>query len=44
MSRPLRLEYGGEVYHLTSRGNARQKIFWNDDGGLARDLRKQLML
>jgi REP element-mobilizing transposase RayT len=25
------LEYEGAVYHLTSRGNARQKIFWNDD-------------
>lgn len=32
MSRPLRLEYAGAVYHLTSRGNARQKIFLNDDG------------
>src|SRR5438046_9253599 len=30
MSRPLRLEYSGAVYHLTSRGNARQKIFWSD--------------
>jgi REP element-mobilizing transposase RayT len=27
MSRPLRLQYPGAVYHLTSRGNARQKIF-----------------
>jgi REP element-mobilizing transposase RayT len=25
------LEYAGAVYHLTSRGNARQNIFWNDD-------------
>jgi putative transposase len=31
MSRPLRVEFPGAVYHLTSRGNARQKIFWNDD-------------
>jgi len=30
MSRPLRLEYPGAIYHLTSRGNARQKIFWGD--------------
>jgi hypothetical protein len=30
MSRPLRLEYCGAVFHLTSRGNARQKIFWGD--------------
>jgi len=27
MSRPLRLEYSGAVYHLTARGNARQAIF-----------------
>ncbi len=27
MSRPLRLEYSGAVYHLTSRGNAREGIF-----------------
>ncbi len=31
MARPLRLEFAGAVYHLTSRGNARQKIFFNDD-------------
>jgi putative transposase len=30
MSRPLRLQYAGAVYHLTSRGNARQKIFFDD--------------
>jgi REP element-mobilizing transposase RayT len=30
MARPLRLEFSGAVYHLTSRGNARQKIFFND--------------
>ncbi|MGK2873200.1 MAG: REP-associated tyrosine transposase [Alphaproteobacteria bacterium] len=27
MSRPLRLEYSGAIYHLTARGNARQEIF-----------------
>ena len=27
MARPLRIEYLGAVYHLTSRGNARRKIF-----------------
>jgi len=27
MSRPLRLEYAGALYHLTARGNARQAIF-----------------
>ena len=27
MARPLRVEFEGAVYHLTSRGNARQRIF-----------------
>jgi putative transposase len=27
MARPLRIEYAGAVYHVTSRGNARQRIF-----------------
>lgn len=30
MTRPLRIEYPGAHYHVTSRGNARQRIF-NDD-------------
>jgi hypothetical protein len=30
MARPLRLQFAGAVYHLTSRGNARQKIFFTD--------------
>jgi REP element-mobilizing transposase RayT len=30
MARPLRLEYEGAVYHITSRGNARQDIFLVD--------------
>jgi putative transposase len=30
MARPLRLEYPGAVYHVTSRGNARQRIFLDD--------------
>jgi putative transposase len=30
MARPLRIEYPGALYHVTSRGNARQKIFWTD--------------
>jgi putative transposase len=30
MARPLRLEFPGAVYHLTSRGNARQRIFFSD--------------
>ena len=31
MARPLRIEYADAVYHITSRGNARQKIFRDDD-------------
>lgn len=31
MSRPLRLEYPGSLWHVTARGNARQLIF-RDDG------------
>jgi len=30
MTRPLRLEFANAVYHLTSRGNTRQGIFFND--------------
>ena len=30
MTRPLSLEFAGAVYHLTSRSNARQTIFFND--------------
>ncbi len=30
MARPLRLEFAGAIYHLTSRGNARQKVFFTD--------------
>lgn len=30
MARPLRLEYPGAVYHVTSRGNARQNIVADD--------------
>jgi REP-associated tyrosine transposase len=30
MARPLRLEFPGAIYHLTGRGNARQKIFFAD--------------
>lgn len=30
MARPLRIEYPGALYHVTSRGNARQKIFKTD--------------
>ncbi len=30
MSRPLRIEYPGAVYHITSRGNRREDIFLSD--------------
>ena len=30
MARPLRIEYSGAVYNITSRGNARKKIFSDD--------------
>jgi putative transposase len=31
MARPLRVEYEGAVYHITSRGNARESIFLDDE-------------
>ncbi len=31
MSRPLRIEYDGALYHITSRGNARRPIFAGDE-------------
>ena len=30
MARPLRLEFSGAVYHVTSRGDRREEIFLND--------------
>jgi REP element-mobilizing transposase RayT len=30
MSRPLRLQYAGALYHVTARGNRREAIFEND--------------
>jgi putative transposase len=30
MTRPLRIEYDGAVYHITSRGNNRRGIFTDD--------------
>ena len=35
MARPLRIEYPGAVYHLTSRGNARRDIFADDKDRIA---------
>ena len=31
MTRPLRIEFNGALYHITSRGNARQAIFLNGE-------------
>ncbi len=31
MARPLRIEYDGALYHVTSRGNARKAIFKDDE-------------
>ncbi|MFA4920294.1 MAG: transposase [Thermodesulfovibrionales bacterium] len=31
MARPLRIEYDGAVYHITSRGNARKAIYKEDE-------------
>ncbi len=31
MSRALRVQYAGAFYHVTNRGNAKQKIFLNND-------------
>jgi REP element-mobilizing transposase RayT len=30
MSRPLRLEFAGALYHVTSRGNEKKPIFRNE--------------
>ncbi len=32
MARPLRIEYDGAVYHVTSRGNDRKAIYRDDEG------------
>lgn len=31
MGRPLRIEYPGALYHITSRGNERKDIFLADE-------------
>lgn len=31
MTRQLRIEYAGALYHITSRGNAQEAIYQNDD-------------
>jgi hypothetical protein len=34
MARPLRIEYAGAVYHITSRGTKRKPVFKNDQDRL----------
>jgi REP element-mobilizing transposase RayT len=34
MSRPLRIEFSGAFYHVTSRGNERKAIFYSDEDRL----------
>ena len=31
MSRPLRLEFAGALHHITSRGNGKNRIYFQDD-------------
>ena len=31
MPRPPRVDFPDAVYHVTSRGNGRAEIFWNDE-------------
>ncbi len=31
MARPLRIEYEGACYHVTDRGNGRQRVFHGDE-------------
>jgi putative transposase len=31
MSRPLRVEFAGALYHITARGNERRDVFFCDD-------------
>lgn len=40
MSRPLRVEYPGALYHVIARGNAKQDIFLNDHDHRCQSLRR----
>lgn len=44
MPRPLRIEYEGAIYHVTVRGNGRQKLFLSDAdrGALCRRLKESV--
>ncbi len=34
MTRPLRIEFSGALYHVTSRGDRREDIYLDDDDRL----------
>ena len=34
MARPIRIEYAGALYHVTSRGDRREDIFVDDEDRL----------
>ena len=36
MARPLRLEFAGALYHVTSRGDGRDDIFLSDEDRIAK--------
>ena len=36
MARPLRIELSGRIYHVTSRGDGREDIFFSDEDREAR--------
>jgi putative transposase len=31
MARPPRIDFPNALYHVTSRGNGRQEVFWTDE-------------
>ena len=35
MAKPLRLEFAGALYHVTSRGDGREDIYLSDEDRLA---------
>ncbi len=44
MARPLRIEFPGAVYHVTSRGDERSLIFRDEKGRVALDGIKMRMV
>jgi hypothetical protein len=43
MSRPLRIEFDGAVYHITARGDRRENIFEDDEDRLGKGVRSCLL-